>query len=306
MTAEYDPLHDEAKAFTLPNLELYCCETPLEVWIPPFFTMTQLNATTVLITGAAGGFGQALTRQLLEKGAQLILTDHPSAKLSSQLKTLQAESGTGTVMACLDIDLATADGCEALYTAIQQLDVVPDVLINNAGIALVGNMVDLPTDRWETMVQVNLLTPMRLSSRFAPDMIARGQGHIVNISSLAGWIGIPGLTAYAASKYGLRGFSEGLRHELAPHNVGVTTVYPFFSRTPLLSSPRFGKFSKSDRTLPPALTTDPNQIMATTIRAIERNQNEVFPDKFALVGHLVKRYFPVVFRVFSRVKPESI
>lgn len=262
--------------------------------------MTQLNAATVLITGAGGGFGQMLTRQLLSKGAQLILTDHPSANLSSQLTTLQADSDTGKVLACLDMDLAEAEGCEALYAAIEKLDVVPDVLINNAGIALVGTMVDLPPERWETMLKVNLLTPMRLSRRFATDMMARGQGHIVNISSLAGWIAIPGLTAYAASKYGLRGFSEGLRHELAPYNVRVTTVYPFFSRTPLLKSPRFGKYAEVERTLPAALTTDPEKIMAATIRAIERNQNELFPDKFALVGHWVKRYFPFVFRLFDR------
>ncbi|MFK8185987.1 MAG: SDR family NAD(P)-dependent oxidoreductase [Phormidesmis sp.] len=267
--------------------------------------MTQLQTATVLITGAGGGFGQTLTRQLLAKGAQLILTDHPSAELSSQLATLQTESGKGKVLACLDIDLAEADGCEALYAAIEQLGVVPDVLINNAGIALVGAMVDLPPERWETMLKVNLLTPMRLSRRFAADMMARGQGHIVNISSLAGWIATPGLTAYATSKYGLRGFSEGLRHELAPHNVRVTTVYPFFSRTPLLKSPRFGKFAEDERTLPSALTTDPDKIMAATIRAIERNQNELFPDKFALVGHWVKRYFPLVFRVFDRVSLSS-
>ena len=75
--------------------------------------MTQLKSATVLITGAAGGFGQMLTRQLLAKGSQLILTDHPSANLSSQLKTLEAEGDpeddTGNVVACLDIDLSDAD-----------------------------------------------------------------------------------------------------------------------------------------------------------------------------------------------------
>lgn len=263
--------------------------------------MTQLKNATVLITGAAGGFGQSLTRQLLAKGCQLILTDQPSANLQSQIETLETEGSNGNVMACFDIDLAEVEGCEALYAAIQQLNVVPDVVINNAGIALVGNMVDTPADRWETMVKVNLLAPMRLSSRFAADMAVRGQGHIVNISSLAGWVAIPGLTAYAASKYGLRGFSEGLRHELADHNVRVTTVYPFFSRTPLLHGPRFGHFAESNSTVPTALTTDPNEIMATTIRAIERNQDEVFPDKFALVGHWVKRYFPFTFRLLGKI-----
>ncbi len=267
--------------------------------------MTQLQDATVLITGAAGGFGRSLTRQLLAKGSQLILTDHPSANLQSKLNDLETEASPGKVLAYFDLDIADVNGCEALYGEVQKLNVVPDVVINNAGIALLGTMVDTPADRWDTMMQVNLLAPMRLSTRFATDMMARGQGHIVNISSLAGWIAMPGLTAYAASKFGLRGFSEGLRHELTPYEVQVTTVYPFFSRTPLLNGPRFGRFAESDKPLPNALTTDPNQIMAKTIRAIERNQHEVFPDKFALIGHWLKRYFPFIFGLLGRSKAQS-
>lgn len=263
--------------------------------------MSQLQAATILITGAGGGFGQELTRQLLAKGSQLILTDHPSVNLSEMLDALDQteEKAAGKVLACLSIDLGDVAGCDQLYDAIEKLNVPPDIVINNAGIVLLGHMTDIPADRWEQLIQINLLTPMRLSSKFAADMMARKQGHIVNISSLAGWIAIPALTAYAASKFGLRGFSEGLRHELAPHNVQVTTIYPFFSRTPILNSPQFGQFAESGRSLPSALTTDPKQIMSRTIRAIERNQNEVFPDLFALIGHWIKRYFPVIFNLLG-------
>lgn len=267
--------------------------------------MSQLEAATVLITGAGGGFGQVLTRQLLAKGSRLILTDHPAAQLTARIKSRpdpSAATATGQVLACIDSDLSGAAGCDDLYAAVQALNVTPDIVINNAGMALAGNQIDIPRDRWETMMEVNLLSPMRLSSRFAADMIARRQGHIVNISSLAGWIAPPGLTAYAASKYGLRGFSEGLRYELAPHQVKVTTVYPFFSRTPLLSSPRFGALAASDKALPPVLTTDPQRIMARTIRAIERNQTEVFPDQYAWLGQWVKRYCPVALNWLSLVQ----
>ena len=263
--------------------------------------MSQLQAATILITGAGGGFGQELTRQLLAKGSQLILTDHPAVNLSDMLKTLDQTEGeaTGTVLACLNIDLGDVAGCDQLYDEIQALNMTPDIVINNAGIVLFGHMTDIPAERWEKLIQINLLTPMRLSSKFAADMMARQQGHIVNISSLAGWIAIPALTAYAASKFGLRGFSEGLRHEVAPHNVRVTTVYPFFSRTPILESPRFGQFADSEKALPSALTTDPKKIMAKTIRAIECNKKEVFPDSFALVGHWIKRYFPAVLNLLG-------
>ncbi|PSN14277.1 short-chain dehydrogenase [filamentous cyanobacterium CCP5] len=262
--------------------------------------MTQLRSATVLITGAAGGFGQELTRQLLAQGSQLILSDRPAIDLAAQTDALGISGAPGKIMAYLGADLATADGCEDLYRAVQQLNVAPDIVINNAGLALSGPMVDIPPERWETMVQVNLLAPMRLSSRFAADMIARRRGHIVNISSLAGWIAAPGLTAYAASKFGLRGFSEGLRYELAPYGVRVTTVYPFFSRTPLLDSPRFGALAQTGKDLPAGLTTEPRQIMARTIRAIAVNQDEVFPDRYAWIGQGLKRYTPFVTRWLSR------
>lgn len=253
--------------------------------------MSQIQSAIILITGAGGGFGQELTSQLLAKGSQLILTDHPRVNLSAMVQTLE-KIHQDKIIACLNIDLADAAGCKALYAATQRLGIVPDVLINNAGIVLLGNMIDIPGDRWETLLQINLLTPMRLSSLFAADMINKQQGHIVNISSLAGWISSPGLTAYSASKYGLRGFSEGLRYELAPHNVRVTTIYPFFSRTPILNAPQFGSYAEQAKKLPLALATDPKKIMAKTIRAIECNQDEVFPDKFSLVGHWLKSYFP--------------
>lgn len=261
--------------------------------------MTQLNSAVVLITGATGGFGQELARQLLRQGSQLILTDRSEAQLKAQTDGVPMQ-GPGKVVACMAMDLSTREGCEALYRETQQLGVAVDVLINNAGLALLGNMVDLPQEEWENLMQVNLLTPMRLSACFASEMVARRQGHIVNIASLAGWIAIPGLATYAASKFGLRGFSDALRQEVAPYNIRVTTVYPFFSRTPILASPRYGAFATDDRTLSPALTTDPAKIMARTIRAIERNQTEVFPDPYAWGGHLLKRYVPVVPAWLSR------
>lgn len=134
---------------------------------------------------------------------------------------------TGEVLACLSNDLSHNCGCEILYRQVKTLNIPIDILINNAGIAVFGRMDEIPLESGERLMQINLLTPIRLSALFAPDMIARQQGHIVNISSLAGWWALPGLTHYAASKFGLRGFSEGLFHEVKDYNVKVTAVYPF-------------------------------------------------------------------------------
>jgi len=258
--------------------------------------MTQLTDSVVLITGATGGFGQELARQLLMAGSRLILSDLEEGTLKQQLATLQQERPTGEVLACLVADLSTAEGCDRLYKQVQALNTPVDILINNAGIAVVGRMDELPEEQWERLMQINLLSPMRLSQLFVADMIARRSGHIVNISSLAGWVAIAGLTPYSASKFGLRGFSEGLQADVQPYNVKVTTVCPFFSRTPILQSKHYGTFAKTAKDIPDRFISNPAVVMRRTIRAIQRNQRYVFPDPIAYLTHLLKRFAPLLLR----------
>lgn len=287
--------------------------------------MTQLREAVVLITGATGGFGQELTRQLLKAGSRLILTDLDQTILYQRSEAIQHEiistprnptpfpsrytgrddeggvgffsnftesNKTGEIIACLAADLASREGCEALYQQVKALNVPVDILINNAGIGLFGRMDEVPSEKWERLMQVNLLTPMRLSTLFAADMIARQKGHIVNISSLAGWSAQAGMAHYAASKFGLRGFSEGLFNEVKAYNVKVTAVYPFFSRTPILQSERYGTLAAGMQGFPEHLATDPADVIRETIRGIVRNQLHVFPDAIAKNVHLLKRYSP--------------
>ncbi|WP_427162196.1 SDR family NAD(P)-dependent oxidoreductase [Aliinostoc sp. HNIBRCY26] len=254
--------------------------------------MTQLSQTVILITGASGGFGQELTKQLLAAGSRLILTDIDETVLRQRVSEIQQQVKTGEVLACFATDLSTSAGCETLYHQVKALDIPVEILINNAGIGLFGRMDEVPQDKWERLMQVNLLSPMRLSALFAADMITRRQGHIVNMSSLAGWSAINGMAHYAASKFGLRGFSEALYQELKDYNVKVTAVYPFFSRTPILESERFGTLAKQFQGFPEDLVTDPADVMRATIQGIIRNQLHVFPDKTAKTVHLLKRYFP--------------
>lgn len=254
--------------------------------------MTQLREAVVLITGATGGFGQELTRQLLMAGSRLILTDLDKVVLHQRAEAIWSEVATGEVLACLTADLATREGCESLYHQVKALGIPVDVLINNAGIAVVGRMDEVPFEPWEQLMQVNLMAPMRLSALFVADMIARQKGHIVNISSIAGWAAPPGLTHYAASKFGLRGFSEGLLDDVKAYNIKVTAVYPFFSRTPILQSKRYGTFAQSSQDLPENWISDPANVMRQTIQGIIRDQLHVFPDPVAKNIHFFKRYAP--------------
>ncbi|NEP24144.1 SDR family NAD(P)-dependent oxidoreductase [Moorena sp. SIO3I6] len=266
--------------------------------------MSNLHGAVVLITGAAGGFGQELTRQLLEAGSHLILTDLDETLLKERAEAIQREVKTGDILALLEINLSEHDGCETLYHQVKNLGIAIDILINNAGIGLFGRMDEVPGEKWERLMQVNLLAPMRLSSLFAADMIRRRQGHIVNISSAAGWVAPAGMAHYAASKFGLRGFSEGLLNEVKIYNVKVTAVYPFYSRTPILQSEQYGTLAKENQGLPEFLVTDPAKVMGETIQGIIDNKPQVFPDGMAKIISVIKRFFPQllnwIFNGFNR------
>jgi short-subunit dehydrogenase len=257
--------------------------------------LTDLDRAVILLTGAGGGFGEEFIKQLLQANSLLILSDRDCATIQEKVAIIRKEITTGEIVSCLAADLSDRIGRELLYNQIKALNIPVDILINNAGIGLFGRMDEIPIDKWEQLMQVNLLAPMALSALFARDMIARQQGHIVNISSLAGWFAPKGLAHYSASKFGLRGFSEGLLNEVKPYNIKVTAVYPYFSRTPILNSPQYGTLATANNSLSPKSVTNPADVIRETLKAIIRDRRYVFPDATAKQVYFLKRHFPKLF-----------
>lgn len=255
--------------------------------------MTDAANKTVLITGAGGGFGSQMVRQFRAAGAQLVLTDVSDEALGDVI----ADAG-GDLVAAGAADLSTAEGCEAVVELCNTENVIPDILVNNAGIAVAGRLDHVPRERWEMLMQLNLMAPMRLCDRFLPAMVARGSGHIVNISSIAGWIGSQGLSSYCASKFGLRGFGESLAGELQGTGVHVTNVYPCFSRTAILDSPQYGY--EEPRGVPDYLVSDPADVVASVVAGVRRNRRHVFPDRHARIIHYVTRFAPWLVPLLDR------
>ena len=262
--------------------------------------MTNPANKTVLITGAGGGFGRQMVLQFRAAGAKLILTD-----INDQaLQGANEDAGDGLV-ASFTADLSSEEGCAAVVESCASLDVVPDILVNNAGIGIAGRLDHVPRDHWETLMQLNLMAPMRLCSAFLPGMIERGSGHIVNISSIAGWTGAEGLSAYCASKFGLRGFGISLAADLEKTGVQVTNVYPCFSRTPILDSPQHGY--EEHRTVPEYLISDPAHVVSRIVLGVRRNRVHVFPDKYARLIHYLTRFAPWLLRILDRrVQADSV
>jgi len=262
--------------------------------------MTDAANKTVLITGAGGGFGRHLVRQFRAAGAKLILTD----VTDGALQDIVDDAGDDLVVA-VAADLASEEGCDTLAETCASLGVVPDILVNNAGIAVAGRLDKIPREHWESLVQLNLLAPMRLCNRLLPGMIERGSGHIVNVSSLAGWLGSKGLSAYCATKFGLRGFGVSLAADLEGTGVHVTNIYPCFSQTAILDSPQFGY--KERRAIPAYLISDPSDVVARMIEGVRRNRLHVFPDKYSRRIHYVTRFAPWLVPLLDRrMQAESI
>ena len=242
--------------------------------------------------------------QLLAKNANLILTDLDKAGLREKANQWIDQVGRGKVLAIFESDLSDANGVDALFQKVNDSQTTIDVLINNAGIGMAGRHDEIPRGEWERLMQVNLLTPMRLCALFAPQMIARQQGHIVNICSMAAWVNDVGLGAYSASKFGLRGFSEALAEELQPYNIKVSAVHPFYSKTPILNSPRYGTLAENlpdieSDDLPPGVS-DPADVIRETIEGIEKDRLHIFPDRMGRLIYYFSRYRPGIFNILKR------
>ena len=255
--------------------------------------MTDPAKKTVLITGAGGGFGRQMVLQFRAAGAKLILTDINDQALHSAV-----DDAGDALVASFTADLSTDEGCDAVAESCASLGRMPDILVNNAGIAVAGRLDHVPRDHWETLMQLNLLAPMRLCNVFLPGMIERGSGHVVNISSIAGWTGAEGLSSYCASKFGLRGFGISLAADLENTGVKVTNVYPCFSRTPILDSPQHGY--EEHRTVPEYLISDPAHVVSRIMQGVRRNRVQVFPDKYARLIHYLTRFAPWLLRILDR------
>jgi short-subunit dehydrogenase len=260
--------------------------------------VTQLAGNVVLVTGATGGFGREMARQFVAAGSRLVLTDRDADALEGLAAELRGGTGPGAVLGVVTADLATEEGCRSVHEGAEALGAAVDVLVNNAGVGQFGRFDETPAEKWELLMQVNLLAPMRLTYLFLPGMIERRRGHVVTISSAAGQAGSPGLAPYTASKFGVRGFGEALGMETRRHGVAVTTVYPFFSRTPILDSECFGSLNRPP--VPPHLLSDPADVVRAILRAIRDETAEVFPDPTSRRIHLLKRFAPWALRRLAR------
>jgi short-subunit dehydrogenase len=214
-------------------------------------------SSTVLVTGANGGLGQAIVRALRRAGAQLIL----SGRSAEALADIAAETHARVIAA----DLSRHE--EVTRLADEAGDV--DVLVANAALPATGPIAEFTEVELDRALDVNLRAPIVLTWALTKGMIARGHGQVVLIGSIAGKVASPSSSMYSATKFGLRGFALGLRQDLAASGVGVTGIYPGFIRDA-------GMFADTGMKLPAGVgTRSPEDVADAVLRAVRDNPAEI-------------------------------
>jgi short-subunit dehydrogenase len=227
-----------------------------------------ISGQRILITGAGGGIGSQIALALAAKGAELVLVDRNSEKLE-QLK--QEAQTLGGKVHLVSFDLAAPGAAQALAEQALAATGSIDVLVNCAGIASFGLFSDETPEGIETLWRINVIVPMQLTRALLPQMLARGSGRIVNIGSIFGSIAFAYFSAYSASKFAMRGFSEALRRELEGSGVGVTYVAPRYTKTPLND----GAVSRMAQAI--GMNSDePATVAQHVIRAIEKDSKDYY------------------------------
>jgi NADP-dependent 3-hydroxy acid dehydrogenase YdfG len=200
--------------------------------------MKTLDDKVVVITGAASGIGRALALDCAARGSLLALSDVDEAGLAETVDLAKNVGAREVHAARLDVSDRTGFASYAAEVA-EHFGRV-NVVVNNAGVALTGDVEDLGYDDMDWIVGINFWGVVHGTKEFLPHLIASGDGHVVNISSLFGLISVPGQSLYNATKYAVRGFSEALREEMlmTGHPVGVTVVHPGGIKTAIARNSR--------------------------------------------------------------------
>jgi NADP-dependent 3-hydroxy acid dehydrogenase YdfG len=184
----------------------------------------------VVITGAGSGIGRATALAFANEGARIVACDVDQARLAS----LEAELGDRALLV-RQVDVSDRGQMAEFAAAIDTVD----ILVNNAGVGLGGTFLDTSLDNWDWILGVNLRGVVHGCHFLIPKMVARGAGgHVINVSSILGIYAAPNVSAYAATKFAVRGLSQSLREELAPHGIGVTAICPGMIATAIVADGR--------------------------------------------------------------------
>ena len=255
--------------------------------------MRILTDKTAVVTGAGGGMGRALALALAKEGVRLALADQNPSALKETLSLLK-DSQVKTWM----LDVTNRKAVEKFAVQVKKTFGPADIVINNAGVNSWGQVADTKYETLEWMINVNMWGTIYMTKAFLPQLLSRKESSLVNISSALGLMGFYGQAGYSASKFAVRGFSEGLRHELQGSPVSVTVVYPGGVRTGIHQRSRneYGLSPKAKESgrkeMEEGLKSTPQQAAVAILKGIRSKSVKVLVGRDAVVIDFVSRFLP--------------
>ena len=255
-----------------------------------------LRDGVAVVTGAAKGIGAALAMRLASRGCRLALVDRDRDALAA---VASAARKTGVAVSEHAADVADPAAADTLREAVHAEHGRASVLINNAGVALLGRFDEVSLADMEWLFAINFWGTVRMCKAFLPVLRREPVAQIVNLSSIFGIVAPAGQTAYAASKFAVRGFSEALRHELEDTGIGVSVVHPGGIRTSIAARARIAaavdpqdaaeRVARFDA----MVRTSPEDAAARIVEGIERRQKRIRIGRDAVRLDWMQRIFPV-------------
>jgi NAD(P)-dependent dehydrogenase (short-subunit alcohol dehydrogenase family) len=256
----------------------------------------RLKDRTAVVTGAGSGIGRAIAQSLAQRGCHLALADISEAGLA---ETASLVKSANVRVTSHKLDVADREAVAAFPDTVAAAHGGAALLFNNAGVAAGGTFDQLSERDFEWLFEINFWAVVRLTRAFMPLLKASDEARLVNLSSLFGLISPPGQTAYAASKFAVRGFSNALRFELEGSNVGVTVVHPGGVATRIADNARRpagtsnAEVNEQIERARRVLTMPPAQAGEIIVKAVERRAARVLVGRDAKMMALLERLAPV-------------
>jgi NAD(P)-dependent dehydrogenase (short-subunit alcohol dehydrogenase family) len=267
--------------------------------------MLKLTGRTAVVTGAAGGIGRGIATALARRGCHLALADIDDAALAHTAAAIagnnEAQGRIKMRISRHHLDVADRAAVAALPAQVMAEHGGVDVLVNNAGVALAGTFSEVAESDFDWLIGINFWSVVQMTRAFLPLLRESNDARLVNISSLYGLIAPPGQTAYCASKFAVRGFSEALRHELAGTRVGVTVVHPGGVATSIAKNARLPvgvseeEVAKRRKYYERALIMPPDRAGEIIVHGVEKRKPRILVGRDAKIVSLVERLLPVTY-----------
>jgi len=267
--------------------------------------MKNFNNKLAFIIGGSEGIGLATAQLLVERKSNVVIFSRNQNKLKSAFEQLtKYRKNEKQIIAYKAVDITQFEQVESiLESSIDQYG-TPDILMNTAGIAHPAYLDQIKVQQIQQMIDVNLLGPIYTCKVLLPHLLKKSEAYIVNVSSVAGYVGLFGYTAYCGSKFGIVGFSEALQAELAQSNVKVSVLCPANTKTPGLKRENLNKPEEILAMEEKVKVLEPHQVAEQTLKKL--GSFWIIPTVDSQMAYYLKRFSPKLLKQFTKRRKRQL